>query len=550
MNVSDKIVELLESSGVSHIFGFPSEQMEPYYASLHGSEIDHILCRSEAGAAIMADGYARTSYRLGICDGVGGCGATNISIGLIEASGASSPILAMTGDNARNIRGKEVIQGANNVGILEEFTKYSHDPETGRRGVRAVKSAIREAITGVPSPVHVNLTSDILEEEIDMEIEGIESLNYPRIRPEPGSGLATEAAEMLSDAEKPVIISGEGALRSQAWEEVTELAHVTHTPVVTSMNGKGIISETDSHSAGVVGKWGCCETANEVVKECDLVLALGTRLGELTTVGWSNIPEGADIAHVDLDPKWLGKNYDVDLPILADIKATVRRILDYLDEDGFHDREDRISEISDSKSKWLEGCSEDFQSDAVPIKPERVIAELFEATTEDAILVSSTSNSGWFTSAYYRVREPGVKYIQARGSDGINYSFPQALGAKVANPDKQVVAVTGDGGFGYHISELETAVREELPVTVILLNNQGLMSSKLSQWVNWDVTQSTDFSPQVDYARIAEGFGCEGEVIEKPEDIRGSIKNAFDSELPSVLDVRVDSDAIPPVVLG
>lgn len=549
MLVSDWIIELFESCGVSHIFGLPCGQMEPYYASLDGSSIRHILCRSEAGAAIMADGYARTSFRIGVCDGVGACGTTNLSVGMIEAAGASSPILVLTGDNPRDIRGKEVIQDANNVNILGEFTKNSYDPETGKRAVEAVRCAIRESITGVPAPVHVNLTSDVLKEDIDFDMGVAGSVEYPAARPLAEEGSVAAAVDVLSESEKPVIISGEGSLRSRAWDEVLELARAIHVPVVTSMNGKGIIPETEPHSAGVAGRWGCCQTANEVIKECDAVLALGTRLGELTTVGWSYLPKDAKIIHVDLDPEWLGKNYDVELPILADIKATVQGIIDHLDPDEFADREGRISKIAESKLEWFDSHSDDFESDDVPIKPERVVAEIYDATPDDTILVSSTSNSGWFTAAFYRVREPGVKYIQARGSDGINYGFPQALGALVANPETPVVCVTGDGGLGYHIAELETAVREELPLTVVLLNNQGLMSSKLSQWANWDVTVSTDFSPGVDYARIARGFGCEAEVIERPENIEGAMTNAVNSDVPTLLDIRVDPNAIPPVLL-
>lgn len=549
MNVADKIVDFFETSEISHLFGFPSEQLEPYYASLSGSELRHVLCRSEAAASIMADGYARTSFKVGICDGVGGCGATNLSIGMIEAKGASSPLLVMTGDNARDVRGKEIIQGANNLNILDELTKNSYDPENGERILQSLKQAIKESITGIPSPVHVNICTDILEEQIDSEIKKAPNLKYPAFRPEPDEESVKSAEKILKEAEKPVILSGEGSLRSQAWDEVVKLAEKTHTPVITSMNGKGIIPETNSHSAGVVGKWGCCETANNVIGESDAVLAIGTKLGELTTVGWSNIPEDAKIIHVDLDSEWLGKNYDVDLPIMADIKATISSILDRIDSDDFSDREDRISRISQNKEEWWESNKDDFESDEVPINPARVVSDLYNVFPDDSILVSSTSNSGWFTSAYYRIREPGVKYIQARGSDGINYAFPQALGAKIANPDNPVAVVSGDGGFGYHISELETAVREDLPVTVVLLNNQGLMSSRLSQFANWDTTFSTEFDPDVDYAQIAGGYGCEADLIEDPQNIESALENGLSSDVPTLLDIRVNPDAIPPLIM-
>lgn len=549
MRLTDAVVGTFEAAGVDTVFGFPCEQMDPYYASLAESGVRHVLARSEASAAMMADGYARTGFRAGVVDGVGGPGAANLGVGLIEASGASSPVVAVTGDNSRHTRGREVIQDADNEAILGPHVVASYDPETPARAVEASRQVVREAVTGVPSPVHLNLTEDVLAAEIDEDdwTAPDVSAEFPATRPEPEAGAVAEAAEILDDAERPVVIAGEGALRSRAWDAVTDLAHSLDAPVATSMNGKGAIAETDDHAVGVAGRWGFCRVANDAVSEADAILAVGCRLGELTTVGWSLLPEDASLVHVDLDPAWLGKTYEADVPIMADVRATVEQLAERVSGDPA--RADRIESLAEARREWFESHEDDLESDAQPIRPQRVFREVERRTPDDAIVVSATSFTGFFTGAFYRVREAGVKYLQARGSDGINYCLPQALGVQVANPDTAVVAVSGDGGIGYHIADLETAVREELPVTVVVANNQSLGSSKVSQMATTNTTLSTDFAPETDYAEVARGFGCEAAVVEDPADLPDLLGEAVDSDDPWLLDVRVDPYASPPVLV-
>ncbi len=546
---TDLIVALFENGGIDTVFGFPCEQMDPYYSSLADSSLRHVLARSEASAALMADGYARANRTVGVVDGVGGPGAAYIGAGLCEAAGASSPVLALTGDNERGIRGREVIQDADNEAILAPHAEATFDAESADRAVEAVRAAVRRMTTGVPKPAHVNLPGDVFDDEPTGDPPAAVSLSYPRDRPEPSADRLAAVVDRLDAAERPVVLAGEGVVRAGAAEALTEFADRTDTPVVTSINGKGAVPETEPFALGVAGRWGFCEVANDALEAADLVVGLGTRFSDLTTVGWSLVDDDADVVHVDLDRAWLGRNYDPDVAIQADLRATVEALLEAVDADDFADRRERIETLADERAAWRESHAEDLHSDDAPIAPARVVDELNDRIPADGILVSATSYSGFFTGAFYEVEQPGLGYLQARGSDGINVCLPQALGVQAARPDTPVVALSGDGGIGYHIADLETAAREGFPVTVVVLNNDGLGSSTASQIGTDNFQLSTDFDPSVDYATVAEGLGCHGETVESVETLESELAAALDREAPTLLDVQVDPYAVPPVLV-
>ena len=547
MTVAERLVDALAAHGVDVVFGFPSEQMEPYYAALAGSDLRHVHPRSEASAALMADGYARVGRGPGVCDGVGGPGAAYTAAGLVEAAGASSPVLALTGDNDRAFRGNEAIQDADNGAIVAPHVGASYDPEGPDRVVEAVDRAVAEALGGVPGPTHVNLPEDLLDAETDVEPRGGEG-TFPAHRPSPEPEDVAALADLLADADRPVVVAGEGAQRSGAAEAVTALAREADLPVVTSMNAKGVVPEDDPHALGVAGRWGFCEVANDAVADADLVVGLGCRFGELTTVGWSLVPDDAALAHVDLDPAWLGRNYEPDVAVMADVRATVEALRAALDDrPDARGRQDYVSSLADARAEWRESYARRLESEDSPVDPARLTAELDRAIPDDGLLVAATSFPGFFTAAFYEVTEPGVGYIQARGSDGINAALPQALGAQVAMPDRDVVVATGDGGFGYHLADVETAVREELPVTVVVFDNESLASSKMSQVANEGVDVSTDFEP-VDFAQVARGFGAAGAVVDDPDEFAAELDDAIARDRPTVLDVQVDPHALPPVI--
>jgi acetolactate synthase-1/2/3 large subunit len=497
----------------------------------------------------MADAYARVGRTLGVCDGVGGPGAAYTGAGLAEAAGASSPVLALTGDNARSIRGRGAIQDADNEAILGTHSRESYDPETPDRAVAAVRQAAREAVAGVPCPIHVNLPEDVIDGEVSAGADpaGLD-VEFPATRPAPASDPLEALADVVRTAEHPVVLAGEGVLRAGASEALSRFAAATNTPVVTSMNGKGAVAEDAPYAGGVVGRWGYCEVANDLVESADAVLGLGTRFGDLSTMGWTLVPEDATVAHVDLDPHWLGRNYDADVAVRADLRETLEGLLETLDTAEFADRAEYVEGVAADREQWRREFAGRLESDAAPIDPARVVAEIRSWLPDDGLLVAATSYPGFFSGAFYEVREPGIGYLQARGSDGINCALPQALGAKLAAPERPVVCFSGDGGIGYHIADLETAVREELPVVVVVSNNQSLGSSKASQLLNYGVDVSTDFAPETDYAAVARGFGCAGSVVEDPDELGPALADALDRDRPTLLDVRTDPSSVPPVI--
>ncbi|EMA43820.1 thiamine pyrophosphate-binding protein [Halococcus saccharolyticus] len=547
MRTTDALVALLERTGIETVFGFPCEQMDPYYASIGSSSLRHVLGRSEASAALMADGYARASGRATVVDGVSGPGAAYIGVGLAEASGASSPVVALTGGNERDTRGNGVIQDGDNEAILDPFTTATFDAETPNRAVEALEHALRESTAGVPSPTHVNLPEDVLREETDRTPREDIDAAYPTSRPPADHDDVRAVAELLDEAERPVVVAGEGVVRADATAELAEFAESADVPVVTSMNGKGAVVETEPYALGVVGRWGFCQVANDALANADLVFGFGTRFGELTSVGWSLVPEDVPLVHVDRDPAWLGRNYEPAVALRADLKPTLAALADRANE--VDDRAARIESLAADRADWRKGFADDLTSDDTPVKPQRVVGELNERLPSESVLVSATSFPGFFSGAFYETERTGTSYLQARGSDGINVALPQALGVQAALPETPVVVISGDGGIGYHIADLETAVREELPVTVIVTNNDSLGSSKMSQAGSYNVDVSTDFSPEVDYAQVARGFGCDGERIEAPERVGPAIAEALDSGRPTLLDIAVDPFAAPPLLV-
>jgi acetolactate synthase-1/2/3 large subunit len=442
-----------------------------------------------------------------------------------------------------------VIQDADNEAILEPHTATTYDPESGERAVEAVEDALRETTATVPNPVGVNLAGDVLDEEVEHAPSSIDA-SYPTHRPAPDPEKVESVLDLLRDAEAPVVLAGEGVVRADASDALSEFAAKTDTPVVTSINGKGAVDETEPYAVGVVGRWGFCEVANEAVENADLVVGLGVRFGDLSTVGRTLLPDGAEVVHVDLDAEWLGKNYDADVAVMADLCATIDAIAEGAegDEEVGGDGE-RIERLSEDRQEWRESYEDKFTSEDSPVLPQRVMTELNRLVPPDGVLVSATSYSGFFSGAFYDVEEPGLGYLQARGSDGINVCLPQAIGVQKARPDDTVVALSGDGGIGYHIADLETAAREDLPLTVVVMNNDGLGSSKASQIGTDNFQYSVDFHEGVDYAAVARGFGCEGVKVEEADAFSNELEGAIEGDEPTLIDVQVAPFELPPIIV-
>lgn len=556
INGGKAIAKMFAEYDVKFVFGMPGGQTLPIYDGLYDlqDKIRHIAVHDEVSGVYMADAYSRFSFKPGICDGTVGPGTTNMVSGVAEAFGNSIPIIAVTSDVNSKQAGKGISQECDQLAVLKSFTKASFRADYTNKIPEIVRKAFRISLTGRPGPVHIDFPDDILngkdlsEKELYVEEDCKE---LPSRRAAPEDSKIIEAKDLIEKSATPVILAGGGAILSKAWDEVTELAELLAAPTVTTITGKGAIPENHPLSLGPIGRQGFREPANRAVEEADVLIAVGCKFAQVATDNWLLINHSTKIIQIDVDPAEIGRVYHAAVGIAGDAKITLRTIISALEmSKQKHDgkNSERLGKISQAKKEWRESVMPMMTSEDVPIKPQRVMKEVRDALPNDGVLVSDTSFTGAFTAAYFDTVMKGRTFYQQRGMAGIGGGLPAAIGAKAAVGERVVVGIGGDGSFGYHVSELETAKRNELPVVYVVFDNQSL------GWIRYvqekfygNRVLSTKYS-KINYARVAEAYDCFGRYIEKPSEIRPALDEAIRSGSPAVLDVRTDFAVLPPVV--
>jgi acetolactate synthase-1/2/3 large subunit len=537
------IAETFKGYGVTHVF-FVDVILTQALVEMEALGIRRILTHSEKAAAYMADGYARTSRRPGICMAQS-VGAANLASGLQDPYLGLSPVVALTGKKAPLAQHRNAYQEISHDPMFAPVTKYNVTVNTGEQLPYLLRQAFREATSGSPLPVHLDISGGYAGEGIELAEQNFEVAvedpftHYPSIRPEPEMGAVQEAVRVLENAKRPVIVAGGGARTSSAGPEIVELAERLSIPVATSLNGKEIILEQHPLNLGVVGSYSrWC--ANQVVSEADLVLFIGSHTGDQVTNGWTVPRPGTPVIQIDIDPSELGRSYPNTVSLIGDAKVTVRRIGEFLKKRGTHKSwAERAQELV---KKWRDEAEPLRHSRAEPIRPERLCKEITEALPPDAILVSDTGYAGIWTGTMVYLTYPGQSYIRAAGSLG--WGFPASLGAKCAAPHRPVVCFTGDGGLWYHLSELETASRCRIKTVTVVNNNQCLQQCLDS--VNNAYGEKPGKRDElckfqdINFAKIAQEMGCLGIRVEDPEQISEALKKALASDLPAVVDVVTD----------
>lgn len=556
MNVGEALVRLLEAYGVEYIFGVPGDTSMPFYDALYDApgNIRHILARDERSASFMADVYARLSYKPGVCEGPSGGGATYILPGVAEAQASSIPLVVLTSDTPLSGDDKGVLTELDQEALFAPVTKWRTRIKRAEKTPETIARAFRIATSGRPGAVQITVPHDILDEEV-----GSFSLNtgdryqvYPAHRTRPDPEAVERAAELLWDAQRPVMIAGGGAVISQAWDEITSLAESLTMPVGTSINGKGSIAEDHPLSIGVVGGNGARPYANRIVDKADLILYVGCRTDSVTTINWT-LPSasGVTIVHIDVDPKEIGNNYPTAVGLVGDAKLALADLREALSVGRRRRSPDksRLYEISAQASAWWEQVRPKMVSDSMPIKPQRVMKELMETLPADSVIVADAGTGTPFTSAFYK--SPAGRYVVIpRGYGGLGYALPGVVGAKLARPEATVVGLMGDGSFGMSAGELETIARLKLPVTILQFNNSCFGWIKALQCLyHGGRYVSVDFSPDTDHAGIARSFGLQGLRIEYPKDLGPAIREAVRSDRATFIDVVTESEEteVPPV---
>ncbi len=535
--------ETLHAYGVAHVF------VSPAIASLGLAELSargvtSIVTHGEKAAAYMADGYARACNRPALCLAQS-VGAANLAAGLQDAYLALSPVIALTGRKTPAEQFRNAYQEIEHAGLFAPVTKFSGLVETVEQFPHLLRLAFREATTGATAPVHLDLQgisgNVIMEGEADLEVL-VESpfTRRPAFRPEADPNTVRQAARALAGAERPVIVAGGGVTSSQAQHEVLELAEKLSIPVATSLNAKGTIPDQHRLAVGVVGtysRW----CANRVVHEADLVLFIGSHTGSQVTNEWKIPSVDTPVIQIDLDPSELGRNYSIQVSLHGDAKATTRRLIEAVE--GGSGRADWLSRVRGLVREWRAEVAPRARSEAVPIIPERLCTELTEFLARDAVLVSDTGHAGIWTASMVDLNHPRQSYLRCAGSLG--WALPAAVGAQLALPDRQVVCFTGDGGFWYHLGEIETAVRWNVPVIIVINNNRGLIQDKAGDDKAFARVPGTDSSPlwkfnDVDLAAVAAAMGAFAVRVERPAEIRGALEQAAAAGRPAVVEVVTD----------
>lgn len=556
LNGSEIIAKYLEKEGVEYLVGIPGHGSTNLLDAFNDSEVEVIQPRHEQGAAHLADGYARASGEpLAVFTSIGP-GATNTVTGVATAYVDSIPMVVFTGAPQTHEYGQGILQEIDRQkpgdfpSVMEPITKQSFVVNDVERLPRVLRRAFQIALEGRPGPVHVDVPMDVQGAAADVELPDPKTARS-HSRPGGDPEHVTEAAELLANAERPVIVPGGGAMLSEGWDEVQKLAEHLKAPVIPTFQAKGIIPEDHELFVGYAG-WIGSTAGNELASNADVVLAIGCRFSDLHTSSFEQgvsfeIPP-SKLIHVDIDPSEIGKNYPVEVGIQGDAKVVTRQIQEgvtnQIDEVNVEDN-DYYDEIQQLWAEWQEQVKERHTND-VPMSIPRVLVGLREVLPREGIVISSAGQPQETTNPEFPVYDPRTN-ISCGGFSTMGFGVSAALGAKLAQPDRPVVDIEGDGSFLMTNQEVASAVEENIDVTYLILNNHGWKSIRNLQIDKYgpDRVLDTEFSEEtdVDYMKFAEAFNVDyADRVVKPENLGGSLEGAIAHDGPAIVEAIVQPD--------
>jgi acetolactate synthase I/II/III large subunit len=543
---SELAVKVLEKNEVKYTFGVPGGHLLKLFDSIKESNLTPILTKHESGASFMATGYAQVSGKLGVCIGTVGPGATNLVTGVASAYMDSVPIMVLTAQVGNSAIGKGGLQEATGQGrtvdhveIFDGLTKYSTLVNNGIKLNQAFNNAIKLALNGRPGPVHLDITADTFASEVDVDEKLIKKINRIPMGGSPSS--ISEAAETLAKAESPAILVGAGAL--DAYTELGELVDKYSIPIATTLRAKGVVPENHPLSLGIVGLYGT-NIANKYLRsDVDVLLAVGTSFSEFTTHTWDpRFQPDLALIHIDVDPWEIDKNYQSTVSILGDSRLTLTLLLAELEHMDVKQRNnDSLVKEKEQRQYFSDKA---MSSEAVPIKPQRMMKSLRDALPEDTIVFGDIGNNLAWVEAFFQSRKPKTYYITSSLAS-MGYGVSASIGGQIAAPGRQVVCICGDGGFQMQGMEVVTAVNYDVPVKWFIMNNSTLGMIKDTQDVLFKGrTLNTDFI-NPDYVKLAESMGAVGLRATKPDEIIDVTKEALDNGRPTIVDIVIDPDEAP-----
>ncbi|HEX7405416.1 MAG TPA: thiamine pyrophosphate-binding protein [Candidatus Nanopelagicaceae bacterium] len=562
----DLLTALLIEHEVAHVFGLPGGQTYALYDGINHrpNEIEHVLVRDERTGVYAADGYARVTGKVGVCDATVGPGAANLPAGLGEAFGASIPIVALVSELPAKLilhqYRSAASQAMDQVGLLAPVTKWHATVPDLKTMPELVRQAFREATSGRPGPTVLFLPQDVLDSTLPPEMlellhrssaEAVGSSParfgaFPSFRPAPDPADVTMALQVLATAHRPIIIAGGGVVMAGAEAILTEFAETISAAVATSLSGKGSIAENHPLSVGVVGAMGT-PSASAALDAADVVFLVATKAGSGPTFNWTRPRKDQIVIQMDIDPAELGRVFPLAAAMFADARSGLQAIVAGIAHQGGTpvDRTQWRREIEGFNQDWRAKRDAERSSDATPILPQRVLGDLETALgTEDIVVCDASLSSGW-AGVYLEQIPVGRRVLMPRGLAGLGYSLPAAIGVAMANRDRRTIVLTGDGALGYSVGEFATVLELQLPITVIVLNNRSLGWIRWYSRINFDSGWQKDDFADIDYSAVAKAYGWSAERIVDPSQLASAIKQALNSKEPSLLDIVTETWTTP-----
>ena len=542
----EAVVELLRQEGVSHIFGIVGSSfldiLDPLYDR---DDLKFIGVRHEQGAALMADGFSRISGAPSVCLATNGPGVLNLTYGIGSAYVAHSPVVVLAPSASREHQGRDSTQEFDQVALFKPITKAAFPINKIERLPDALRHAFRVATSGKMGPVLLDIPRDLLPGgEVDLELLPPETYRSGQTRNRGDRDLIDKAVTQLLAAERPVIVAGGGVQWSNAADEVGEAARLVGAAIVTSYGRADAVPSNHPYFLGHLGRLGSVEGI-EAVRQADVILAVGTRLSQSTTF-YDNrfIPADARIIQIEIDPEELGRNYPLAVGIEGDAKAVMQGLLDQLRQVEPRPNQQWVSEIGDWRARRAQRLEDEGRLSDLPMKPQRVYAELRRVMPEDAIIALDAGlapNFGQDRLNFYHPRS----LMTSLDLGGLGFSFPASLGAKFAAPNRPVVNFNGDGGFLFNAQEFETAVRYGLKVVTVIMNNNCWGSEKAYQRYAFNERYVGADTNNPRFDAYAELFGGKGFYVERPEDVGDAFLEALKVDGPSIIEIPTDPDEMP-----
>ena len=532
LNGAEIVIECLKEQGVDTVFGYPGGAILNVYDELykHRDKIRHILTSHEQGAAHAADGYARATGKVGVCLATSGPGATNLVTGIATAYMDSIPVVAITCNVGVPLLGKDSFQEIDIAGVTMPITKYSFIVKDVNQLADTIRKAFRIAKMGRPGPVLIDIPKDVTAKKAEYEKEnpGVYNREFTHIDEKE----VAAAAEMIQASEKPFIFVGGGAILSGASKELKEFVEKTDAPVTDSLMGKGAFPGTDPRYTGMLGMHGT-KASNYGVSECDLLVVVGARFSDRVTGNTATFAKNAKILQIDIDPAEMNKNIIIDQGVVGDIKAVLRKLNEVLPQ---QDHAEWMKKIQDYKEKYPLKYHEGVLTGPF------VVEEIYRQTKGDAIITTEVGQHQMWAAQYFKYTKPRT-LLTSGGLGTMGYGLGAAIGAKTGCPDKTVINVAGDGCFRMNMNELATAVRHEVPVIEVVINNHVLGMVRQWQDLFYDERYSaTVLRDAVDYVKLAEAMGAEGMRATTQEEFREAFAKALASGRPVLIDCMIDCD--------